>query len=70
MKTIDWMLEHKGVAIARPIDNNGTEIEIIKYSEKPEKYPELKAEAKTEGLLFVIGKGADRLAAPLREGLL
>ncbi len=59
VRTIDWMLNHKGVAIAKAASSDNTVVEIIKYSEKPEEYPELKATAKADGLVFVVGRGAE-----------
>ena len=59
VSTIDWMLNHKGVAIAKDLSGDSTLIEIVEYSEKPEEYSRLKAAAKTEGLVFVVGKGTE-----------
>lgn len=57
INTIDWMLTHKGVAVAKTANNNKSIVEIIKYSENPEEYSELKELARSGGNILIVGKG-------------
>lgn len=56
VNTIEWMLAHKGIAVARIINNNKNIIEIIEYSEDKKEYPRLKNYAKSNNYIIVIGK--------------
>ncbi len=58
--TIDWMLDHKGIAVAKPVNGDKNIIEIIKYSENEEEYPALKEYAKSSGYILVVGKNTDK----------
>ncbi len=59
VNTIEWMLSHQGVAVARIINNDKNTIEIIKYSENTQDYPKLREFAKSNNLLVVIGKSTE-----------
>lgn len=54
VSTIEWMLNHSGVAIAKKIDN-GSKIEILKYSENCDNYKSLEKFAQDNGYCIVHG---------------
>ena len=53
--TMEWMLSHSGIAVAKIIGNNNNNIEIIKYSENKNDYEALKLYAKNNGYTVVSG---------------
>ena len=59
VKTIDWMLAHTGLAVAKVINNNKNTVEIIKYSENWEEYPTLKSFAKANDYVLLVGKNTE-----------
>ena len=59
VNTIDWMLSHRGVAVAKVINNDRNTIEIIKQSENIQDYSEFRDFAKTNNYIVVIGKGTE-----------
>ena len=54
LSTIEWMLNHSGVAVAKKIDN-GSKIEILKYSENHNEYESLEKFAQDNGYYIVYG---------------
>jgi hypothetical protein len=53
VNALDWMLHHRGIAVARKVNNK--EIEIIKHSESPDEYEKLECFAKKNDLYIVVG---------------
>ena len=59
VNTIDWMLSHRGVAVAKVINNDRNTIEIIKQSENIQDYSEFRNFAKSNNYIVVVGKGIE-----------
>lgn len=59
VNTIEWMLSHSGVAVAKIVNDNKNTIEIIKHSENMQDYSKLKEFARDNDLLVVVGKGTE-----------
>lgn len=59
VNTIDWMLSHRGVAVAKVINNDRNTIEIIKQSENIQDYSKFRDFAKSNNYIVVVGKGIE-----------
>lgn len=55
VKTIEWMLSHSGIAVAKAVGSDNNLVEIIKYTENKEDYEEFRVFAKKNGYLLVVG---------------
>ncbi len=56
VKTIDWMLTHKGLAVARIVNNDQNTVEIIKCTEDKKQYKDFKAFAEENNYVLIVGK--------------
>ena len=61
VKTIEWMLTHKGIAIAKVLNNDVNTVEIIQHSEDRRDYPKYKEIANRDGYIVVVGKGTEEV---------
>ena len=60
VKTIEWMLSHKGLAVCQILNGDINTIEIIKYSDNKNEYDEMKKFAKKGNYVLVYGKGNEK----------
>ena len=69
VKIIDWMLNHKGLAVAKIVDNSL--MEIVEESENPSDFAGLKKLAKENGYYLVYGVtgGKNRLGLLIPENV-
>ncbi len=59
VNTIEWMLTHQGIAIAKVLDNDKRTVEIIEHSKDARDYPKFKEIANRNGYIVVVGKGTE-----------
>ena len=58
VSTIDWMLNHKGLAVAKMSNNDRNTVSIVKYSENKEEYDNLRDYAISNGYIVIYGKNS------------